>query len=242
MLFRSLSALALLAVLPSAPAPVDDFVCPPCSVACHDLSYSGEGSCSTCGMELVPRASVPHVAVLLYEGVDIASSTGPLGVFAASHGSFVFTVGDTTDPLRLEDALTLVPQHDLASAPRPSVLVVPSGNGRVWEDELVLEWIRSVAADAQHVIGIGSGNVALAKAGLVPQGRVPAPGWMVRRAADLGLEGRLTEDAALVELGKVTLARDASAGLEAALDTVHAINGSQTSERTARALGFQEER
>ena len=76
-------------------------------------------------MRLVPKSSIPDVAVLVLPGTDPASFSGPASVFSASHAMRVFTVADTTDPVRCQGYLDVVPTHgvvDLADVRAVDVL------------------------------------------------------------------------------------------------------------------------
>jgi hypothetical protein len=80
-------------------------------------------------MALVPLASVPQAGVLLYPGVDLVSSTLPLGVLAGSDAVRAFTVADTDDLIRSRDTLDMKPQFAFADCPALDVLVIPDGFG-----------------------------------------------------------------------------------------------------------------
>ena len=215
------------------------FVCPPCGAECHAQTYEARGSCSVCGMALVPESSVPRVAVLLFEGVDVPTSTGPLGIFASSEGARVYTVADTTDPIRCQDSLVLVPEYAIGDAPWPDVLVLPSGWSPVWEDELLMRWITRAAEGADHVLGIGLGALVVARTGLLTRNEVASTDYVARRGPEVLSDVRFLSDAAIVEDGPFVTARDAGAATRASLEILAAIGGEARARDTARELGLE---
>ena len=64
------------------------------------------------------------VLIVLFDGVQSLDVTGPLEVFTGA-GYPVATAGPGRLPVRTSSGLTLVPDHDLAAAPRPETVVVP---------------------------------------------------------------------------------------------------------------------
>lgn len=79
------------------------------------------------------RAPVRRVAILVYDGVELLDFAGPGEVFAAAgHGQAfeVFTVGETRAPVTSQGFVQITPQHAIADAPTPDVLVIPGGGVR----------------------------------------------------------------------------------------------------------------
>jgi transcriptional regulator GlxA family with amidase domain len=223
---------------PAQNAADEVFVCPPCGAECHFTTTSPKGgACGVCGMGLVPLASVPQVGVLLFPRADLTSATSVLGVLARSNATRAFTVADVAEPLRLADTLEVRPQFGFADAPRLDVLVIPDGHG-AWEDELVVEWVKAAAGNAQHVLAVGSASVVLARAGFLAGERVPATGMLARAGTELapGLEFDGTLRAR--HTGKFRLVRDLAAAQDAALEVVRDLAGEERARRTAEDLGL----
>jgi transcriptional regulator GlxA family with amidase domain len=188
-------------------------------------------------MRLVPLSSVPQVGVLLHPHVELASSMSVLSVMVATDGVRAFTVADTDEPLRTDDALEVRPQFALADAPALDVLVVPAGWG-AHEDELILEWVAESAAGAQFVLSVGTGSVVLARAGVLDEKEpVPVPERWVQRGAQLVPDLTLAAEPAWRRVGNVFLARDAEAGVEAALVIAFELLGEAPAREAALRLG-----
>lgn len=234
--------LALLATLPrlSGPVPAQEaraaFVCPPCGSACHFLVAAAAGTCGTCGMELVPLASVPQVGLLLQPRSALGSSLGVLAAFTAADAVRAFTVADTLEPLRLADALEVRPQFTFADAPPLDVLVVSDAFG-AWEDPMLVEWVQARAAKARFVLAIASGSVVLAEASFLAGETVPALGYLAQNGAKICPEVRFDGALRWRRSGKFFLARDAEAAVDAALAIVRELAGEERARGAARGLG-----
>lgn len=214
------------------------WVCPPCGADCHDDTYDERGNCSRCGMELVPRSQVPQVAILVIEDSDVLSFTGPAAVFAGSYRTNVFTVADTTDPIRCQGYLEVVPRYSFDDAPPPDVLIVPPGGLDVMGDEYVMGWLRKAAERSDHVLTVAGGSVIVAKTGVLDGQEVAVGGWIATRAAQYAPEVRFATDRAIREAGKFTTARDEAAAIDASLDLLAILTDDDTARATAQRLGF----
>lgn len=233
------SILLLLALLSpglqTSPSDGGPFVCPPCGADCHFREYERKGGCTVCGMDLVPVSTVPQVGVLVYPGVELASSVFTLAAFADSNAVRAFSVSDATDPVRCGDTLELVPQFEFSKAPALDVLVIPAGYG-AHQDPLIVEWVKKSAEKARFVLAIGPGNVVLARAGLIDGQRVPAgPG--AEHWKGLAQNLQYDDNARLLRTGKFLSARDALSGIDGVLEIVAELAGEKKAQDAARRLG-----
>jgi len=187
-------------------------------------------------MGLVPLATVPQVGVLLFPDAAMASSMTTLSLFVGSNAARVFTVADTSEPLRLSDALEVRPQFAFADAPKLDVLVVPDGFG-AWDDPMILEWVKGAAEKARCVLAVGAGSVVLAKAGFLAGERVPARRFLVQRGKELAPDVVFDGDLDYRRAGKFYLARDTGAAIEAALAVVQELAGEECARRAAEEFG-----
>lgn len=216
----------------------EPLVCPPCGADCHDDTYEKAGNCSGCGMELVARSTVPQVAILLFPGTDVMSFSGPAGVFASSRGMNVYTVADTDDPVRCQGFLEVVPKYSFDDAPPADILIVPPARPDELIDEYIMGWLAGAAAEADHVLTVGAGAIAVAKTGLLDGEEVAAGGFLLRRAAEYAPEVKFKSDLPIREAGKFVTARDSAAAIDAAFNVLASIDSADRAQTTARQLGF----
>ena len=90
------------------------------------------------------EGSIP-VAFLISEGAVLLDFAGPWEVFRKAVISTrmdafrLYTVGETTNPVRARGGMQIIPDFMLENAPAPKVIVIPAQNGA---SDAMLEWIR----------------------------------------------------------------------------------------------------
>jgi transcriptional regulator GlxA family with amidase domain len=132
------------------------YVCPSDACAGNAAVAEKSGACKSCGQSLAAVKSLTHVAVVLYNGVDLFDVTGPSEVFASAGGFFVYTISENGRAIR-SGGLEVEPDFGIENCPWPDVLVV-AGSGRAPEN--LRNWIELVAKDADHTLktgGVSSG-------------------------------------------------------------------------------------
>lgn len=116
-----------------------------------------DGACKACGQKLVAVKSLTHVAVVLYDGVDLFDVAGPSEVFASAGGFFVYTISENGRPIR-SGGLEVEPDFGIKECPWPDVLVIAGGISRA--PEMLRNWAERVGKDADYVLkagGVSSG-------------------------------------------------------------------------------------
>jgi putative intracellular protease/amidase len=127
--------------------------------------------------KLVPPAhgKIP-VAFIIERGAETIDFVGPWVVFqsvffpspnAKSMEDMqpfqLYTVADSTKPVRLTGGMQVIPDYTFADAPEPKVVVIP-GTGTSPE---MLDWIRKVAKHSDVVMSVCVGVYRLAETGLL---------------------------------------------------------------------------
>ena len=115
-----------------------------------------------------PAFGSVNVAFLISPGSNVIDMTGPWEVFQDAHtgrrGGFrLYTVAATREPVRLTGGLHVIPDHSIADAPQPRVVVIPAMRAT----PEVIEWIRRVAPEADVVMSVCTGAFQLGRAGLL---------------------------------------------------------------------------
>src|SRR3954471_6860226 len=97
------------------------------------------------GSPLTPPAQGPiRVAVAITDGATVIDFAGPWEVFQdvdAKEGFELFTVGDSTQPVRGSAGLQLVPDYAFDKAPQPHVIVVGAQRG----SDALRTWLKSAS-------------------------------------------------------------------------------------------------
>lgn len=126
--------------------------------------------------KLVPPATGKiRVAFVVSAGTESIDFTGPWAVFERvldpSRGATMddmqpfqlYTVSESTKPIRISSGLQIVPDHTFADAPQPNVVVVPGTS----ETPGMLDWIRKQTTRSDVVMSVCVGGYLLAKAGVL---------------------------------------------------------------------------
>lgn len=118
----------------------------------------------------LPQEGVIRAAFLIGPGVNVIDTAGPWEVFqdaaVMTGGSPPFeqyTVAETIDPVEASAGLTIVPDYAYATAPQPSVVVVPAHQS----SDATLGWLRRVARRTDVVMSVCTGAFVLGETGLL---------------------------------------------------------------------------
>ena len=187
----------------------------------------------------IPRRKV---AILVFEGVELLDFAGPGEVFAAAGraGAFdVFTVGVTREPIVSQGFLRITPEHSLADAPRPDLLVIPGGNvGSLLRSPEAMAWIKATARTAEVVMSVCNGALALAEAGLLEGLSATTHHGSIERLRQMAPATRVVEGERFVDNGRMVTAAGVSAGIDGALHLVSRLLGEEKAQSTARYMEY----
>jgi transcriptional regulator GlxA family with amidase domain/protocatechuate 3,4-dioxygenase beta subunit len=235
----------LIAILPAqtadtaSPKPATRYVCPPCPVDCHGVTYDKPGRCPRCGMTLREQDSIRNVAILVWDGVELLDFAGPAEVFAAARvgdgGAFnVFTVAPKRRTITSQGFLKIKPNYTIDNCPTPHVLIVPGGGmGPIVNDEKVLAWIKKTSTNTDMILSVCTGAFALAKAGLL--NNIEATTWHgaindLRREAP---KTKVRDDRRFVDKGDIITCAGVSAGIDGALHALTKLSGPDVARQAA---------
>ena len=133
-----------------------------------------------------------RIGVLLFDGVEEMDFAGPWEVLtAAAEGSenhAVFTIGETTAPIRCEKGLIVVPDRSYDNVGNLDVLLIPGGSGarREAENPTTVEWIRAVAPGCTWIASVCTGAFLLLAAGPGRNRRITTHHRFIDRLRTLG--------------------------------------------------------
>jgi putative intracellular protease/amidase len=222
------------------PGTRDGYVCPPCGCSGDRLASAERGKCKLCQTDLVARKDLKHVAIVLFEGVELLDFSGPGEVFAASGDFYIYTVSRDGKPLTSQGFVRVDPEYSLHDCPWPDVLVVPGGStGNLVADRTMMEWIQIVGKQADQVLSVGSGAFVLAKAGLLDGLEATT------HAADLdelrreAPRTKVRAGVRFVDNGKVVTTAGVSAGIDGALHVVGKLCGADKAKTAAARLQYE---
>jgi len=173
-----------------------------------------------------------QIGLLLFPRLTQLDMTGPFEVFSRIPDAKVHLVWKTTEPVRSDTGLAMLPTTSFADCPQLDVLCVPGGPGvaALMEDEETLAFLRRQAADARYVTSVCTGALVLGAAGLL-RGKRATTHWASHDfLAALGatpVEARVVRDGKLLTGGGVTAGIDFALTLAAELVSAEAAQAIQ---------------
>jgi transcriptional regulator GlxA family with amidase domain len=201
------------------------------------------------GGKLTPPAkgSIP-VAVAISEGAVVIDFAGPWEVFQDVHvperGATMeemmpfrlFTVSETTRPVRGSAGLQLVPDHTFDGAPQPSIIIVGAQRG----SDALHRWLRNASEKADLTMSVCTGAFHLARAGLLSGKSATTHHGSLDALASQFPDINVRRGLRFVESSpKIATAGGLSSGIDLALRVVERYFGRPAAERTAAYMEYQ---
>jgi len=188
------------------------------------------------------QGSIP-VAFLLSDGAVVIDFCGPWEVFQDVYipgrkddAFHLYTVAETAKPVRTSGGMTIVPDHTLATAPAPKVVVIPAQKA---PSEAVLAWVRKSSRTADLTMSVCTGAFLLAKTGLLSGKAATTHHAAYQQFAMAFPDVRLERGARFVEAGNLASAGGLSSGIDLALRVVERYYGREVATQTAYQMEYQ---
>jgi len=188
------------------------------------------------------QGSIP-VAFLVSEGAVIIDFCGPWEVFqdvnipGRQNAPFrLYTVAETTAPIRASGGMRIVPDYTFENAPAPKVIVIPAQSE---PSEAVLEWIRKSTKNTDVTMSVCTGAFVLAKTGLLSGKTATTFHSAFRPFAIQFPDIHLKRGARFVEDGNLATAGGLSSGIDLALRVVERYYGREIAQKTAYDMEYQ---
>src|SRR3984957_7360556 len=188
------------------------------------------------------RGKIP-VAFLISEGAVIIDFCGPWEVFenvtnpATSEGAFsLYTVAETTKPVRAGGGMKIVPGYTLATAPAPKAIVIPAQSD---PSEATLEWIRKSTRSTDVTMSVCPGSFVLAPTGLLSGKAATTHHGSYWDFAAAFPDIRVKRGARFVEDGNLASSGGLSSGIDLSLRVVERYFGRNVAQATAFEMEYQ---
>jgi transcriptional regulator GlxA family with amidase domain len=164
------------------------------------------------------------IGILLFEGVEELDVVGPYEVFAwagvkREDFATVFTVAQTTDVVRCNKGMRVIPDYSFDSAPPLDVLLVPGGSGvmKQTSNEEVLAYVREQASRCSWVTSVCTGAWLLVAAGPAAGKRVTTYWGLASELRKVPGAGEVFDDVRYMRDGNLVTSAGVSAGIDMAL-------------------------
>ena len=148
----------------------------------------------------------------------------------------LFTVADSTEPVRVTGGMRIVPDYSVADAPKPRVVVIPA----MRSSAAILDWLRQTSATADLVMSVCTGAFVLGRAGLLSGKRATTHHQFHDRLAEQFPDVKVERGLRFVEGGpKLATAGGLTSGIDLALRVVERYFGRPAAQRTATYMEYE---
>lgn len=187
-----------------------------------------------------------RVAFLLFDNVEVLDFAGPFEAFGVAGWKTppapfdVFTVAQSRKPVMARNNLSINPDYDFASCPKPDVFVVPGGPGsrRELHNPQMIKFVQDKTAQAQYVLSVCTGALIMAQAGLLEGLNATTHFGAIEELRAMAPATTVHPDARGVDNGKIILSTGVSAGTDMALYLVSKICGLEVAVGTSEFMQY----
>src|SRR5262245_59998418 len=210
----------------------------------NDDPNRSEVTTDTTSLKPPNKGQIP-VAFLISDGAVVIDFCGPWEVFqdvtipGKEEMPFrLYTVAETTKPIRTSGGMQIVPDYTIENAPPPKVIVIPAQSA---PSTAVLDWIRKSSKNGDVTMSVCTGAFVLAKTGLLTGKSATTYHGAFGRFATQFPDVQLKRGARFVENGNLATAGGLSSGIDLALSVVERYYGREVARKTAYDMEYQGE-
>jgi transcriptional regulator GlxA family with amidase domain len=192
-----------------------------------------------------------RVGIVLFEDIEVLDFSGPFEVFSVTRineakrreepSPFeVVLIAERPGPVTTTGRMRVIPDYTFETCPRLEIMVTPGGWGirRELTNRVMIEWLRTRAAQTDIVAAVCTGSMLLGSAGLL-NGLHATTHW---RSLDWMRESfpsvAVEYGKHFVEDGKVLTSAGISAGIDMSLRVVARYFGENIARATARHMEY----
>lgn len=183
------------------------------------------------------------VAFLISEGAVVIDFAGPWEVFQdvtrigrAVGGFVLYTVAESTAPIRASGGMQIIPDYTFANAPAPKIVVIPAQGSA---SEATKEWVRKVSRNTDVTMSVCNGAFLLASTGLLAGRSATAHHSSYRDLAMAYPDITVRRGVRFVEDGNLATAGGLTSGIDLAMRVVERYFGRDIARKTAYAMEYQ---
>ncbi len=194
-----------------------------------------------------PASGRIPVAFVLSENAVLIDFAGPWEVFQDVYvpgrgGSMddempfrLYTVAESTSPIRISGGLQIVPDYAFADAPPPRVIVIPAQRG----GPKAVDWVRNASKTADVTMSVCTGAFLLAETGLLSGKSATTHHSSYRTLAMKYPDVHVQRGVRFVDEGALASAGGLTSGIDLAMHVVERYFGRDVATGTAYQLEYQ---
>jgi transcriptional regulator GlxA family with amidase domain len=196
------------------------------------------------------KGKIP-VAVLISESAQVIDFAGPWEVFQDVHVRSrgtkmdeqmpfdLYTVAETTQPIRATGGLEIVPDHDFSTAPPPRIIVIPAQSRPT---EATKQWLVKTSPHTDVTMSVCTGAFVLGAAGMLSGQAATTHHDFYDKFAELFPDVQLKRGVRFVENDRISTAAGLTSGIDLALHVVQRYYGADVAQQTAAAMEYESSR
>jgi transcriptional regulator GlxA family with amidase domain len=192
-----------------------------------------------------------RVGIVLFDKIEVLDFCGPFEVFSAVRlneekrfeepSPFeVLLVAERSEPIITTGGMKVLASHTFESCPKLDILMVPGGWGTRKElsNQVLLDWLRTRAAEVELLTSVCTGSMVLGHAGLLDGLRATTHWRSLDWMRDSFPSVTMEYDKHYVEDGDVFTSAGISAGIDMTLKIVARYCGEDVARATAKHMEY----
>jgi transcriptional regulator GlxA family with amidase domain len=190
-----------------------------------------------------PGNGLIPVAFIISDGAVVIDFCGPWEVFQDTNKPGtrealfqLYTVAETTNPIRASAGLQIVPDYTFENAPAPKLAVIPAQRGQT---PSMLDYIRRITKSTDLTMSICTGMRVLANTGLLSGKAATTHHNAYTAFAAAYPDVQMKRGARFVEDGNLASSGGLSSGIDLALHVVERYFGRDVATATAYQMEYQ---
>lgn len=194
-----------------------------------------------------PKDRKINVGVLVYDGVEIVDTGGPIDVFVKANnwnGKYnIYTVSATGNKNIIMDGGTvnLLARHTIFDAPQADILVIPGTSPEIVKkisaDKEMMDWIIKQNVNTQMTMSVCTGGLILANTGLLDGRSATTHHWSIDELKSHA-KIKVQEKTRFVVDGKFLTGAGVTSGIDVALEAIELINGKEVADDIAHGMVY----
>lgn len=195
----------------------------------------------------IPKDRKINIGVLVYDGVEIVDTGGPIDVFVKANnmtGKYkIYTVSATNKKQIIMDGGTvnLVSQYTIYDAPQSDILIIPGTSPEIVrtisKDKNMMDWIVKQNEKTQITMSVCTGGLILANTGLLDRHSATTHHWSLDEMR-LHKKIKVKQEARFVADGKFLTGAGITSGIDTALEAVEIIQGKDFADEIAQGMVY----
>lgn len=182
------------------------------------------------------------LAALVFPGFETLDYFGPIEMLGGyGQETQLFTVARTLDPVTSVHGQRILPDRAIAETDRYDLLLIPGGDTALEaaKDPALMDWIRTVSANAERVMAVCTGTVLLGMTGVLDGRRATTNKMDFTATVPLAPNVDWVKEARWVVDGKFYTSSGVSAGMDMALAVMADLFGMEMADRIARGSEYE---